>query len=151
VEAFSRLGLPLVIAGEGRDRAKLEAAAAPNVRFLGRVSDEELRRWMSGARAFIFPGEEDFGIAPLEAASAGVPVVAFAAGGALDTIVEAETGVFFRETTVESLMEAVQRLDTIQFDKRRLRARAQQFDVSIFKQRIKDWVEESLQVNRLTG
>ncbi len=145
VEAFSRLGLPLVIAGDGRDRAALEASAAPNVRFLGRVSDEELSRWMGGARAFLFPGEEDFGIAPLEAASAGVPVIAFKAGGALDTVIEGETGLFFDEQRAESLMDAVRRFETMRFDKETIRAHARRFDVSSFKQQIQGWVEESLE------
>jgi glycosyltransferase involved in cell wall biosynthesis len=142
VAAFSRLGLPLVIAGDGRDRAELEAAAAPNVRFVGRVSDAELSRWMGGARAFIFPGEEDFGIAPLEAASAGVPVIAYAAGGALDTVREGETGLFFHEPTAESLMDAARRFETARFDRTLIRAHAGQFDVALFKSRIREWVEE---------
>lgn len=142
VEAFSRLGLPLVIAGDGRDRAALEAAAAPNVRFVGRVSDDELSRWMSDARAFIFPGEEDFGIAPLEAASAGVPVIAYAAGGALDTVRDGETGLFFHEPSFHSLMDAVRRFEPMRWDKSLIRAHAQQFDVQQFKHRIREWVEQ---------
>ncbi len=120
----------------------MEAAAAPNVRFVGRVSDEELSRWMGGARAFIFPGEEDFGIAPLEAASAGVPVIAYAAGGALDTVRDGETGLFFHEPTAESLMEAVRRFEATHFDRTLIRAHAGQFDVAVFKRRIREWVEE---------
>lgn len=143
VAAFSRLGLPLVIAGDGRDRAALEAAAAPNVRFLGRVSDAELTRWMAGARAFLFPGEEDFGIAPLEAASAGVPVIAYSAGGALDTVIEGETGLFFHEPTAQSLAEAVQRFETMRFDKARVRAHAAQFAEPEFKAQMRGWVESS--------
>ncbi|MBA3531286.1 MAG: glycosyltransferase [Ardenticatenales bacterium] len=141
VEAFSRLGLPLVIAGDGRDRAALEATAGPTVRFLGRVSDEELHRWMGGARAFLFPGEEDFGIAPLEAASAGVPVIAYAAGGALDTVIDGDTGLFFHEPTAASLAEAVRRFETMTFDRERIRAHALQFDVAAFKRQIYRWVE----------
>ncbi|MDQ4075498.1 MAG: glycosyltransferase [Chloroflexota bacterium] len=148
VRAFSRLGLPLVIAGDGRDRQALERAAAPNVRFLGRISDGELGQWMSGARAFIFPGEEDFGIAPLEAASAGVPIIAYAAGGALDTVTEGETGLFFDEPSAESLMEAIHRFETMKFDKSQIRAHARQFGVQAFKQRIKAWVEESYDAHR---
>jgi glycosyltransferase involved in cell wall biosynthesis len=143
VEAFARLGLPLVIAGDGRDRARLEAIAAPNVRFLGRVSDDDLVEWMGGARAFIFPGEEDFGIAPLEAASAGVPVIAYAAGGALDTVVEGESGIFFQHQTVESLMNAVHRFQSMTFQKAIIRATAMQFDVDAFRRHILEWVQQS--------
>ncbi len=148
VKAFSRLGLPLVIAGDGRDRAELEAAAAPNVRFLGRVSDEALQEWMGGARAFIFPGEEDFGIAPLEATSAGVPVIAFGAGGALDTVIEGETGLFFHEPTAESLADAVQRFDSYRFDKAALRAHAQRFDGERFRREMGEWVSSALEAWR---
>ena len=111
VRAFNALGLPLVVIGDGRDRAGLERIAGPNVRFLGRVSDEEKQRYLAGCRAFLFPGEEDFGIAPLEAQAAGRPVIAYAAGGALDTVREGVTGEFFREATPESLAEAVRRFD----------------------------------------
>lgn len=142
VQAFSRLGLPLVIAGDGRDREALQAAAAPNVRFLGRVSDAKLSRWMGGARAFIFPGEEDFGIAPLEAASAGVPVIAYAAGGALDTVRDGETGLFFHDASSDSLMDAMRRFEPMRWDRSHIRAHAQQFDVQQFKYKIREWVEQ---------
>ncbi|MGB0386066.1 MAG: glycosyltransferase [Ardenticatenaceae bacterium] len=143
VQAFTRLGLPLVIAGDGRDRAALEAVAGPNVRFLGRISDQALDHWMASARAFIFPGEEDFGITPLEAASAGVPVIAYGAGGALDTVIEGQTGLFFRHPDSTDLVEAVLRFQNMSFDKTEIRAHAKQFDENNFKQQIKEWVEES--------
>ncbi len=82
VRAFTELGLPLWIAGDGRDRESLEAIAGPNVRFLGRVPDEELGTLLARCRAFVFPGLEDFGIAPVEAMAAGRPVIAYAGGGA---------------------------------------------------------------------
>ncbi|MCL7455100.1 MAG: glycosyltransferase, partial [Anaerolineae bacterium] len=107
VQAFNQLGLPLWIAGDGRDRASLEAMAAPNVRFLGRVPDSDLRDLMAGCRAFLFPGLEDFGIAPVQAMAAGRPVIAFAGGGATDYVVEGVTGTFFHEQTPEALTEAV--------------------------------------------
>jgi len=143
VEAFGRLGLPLVIAGAGRDRAALERSAAPNVRFLGRIPDAEVARWMAGARAFLFPGEEDFGIAPLEASSAGVPVIAFAGGGALDTVIEGETGTFFHEPTAASLAAAVRRFEAMHFDKAHIRAHALTFSEAVFKERMREWVETS--------
>jgi glycosyltransferase involved in cell wall biosynthesis len=143
VQACSELGLKLVVAGDGRDRAELERAAGPTVRFIGRVSDAELKAWMAGARAFIFAGEEDFGIAPLEAMSAGVPVIAYGAGGALDTVVDGETGLFFTEPTAASLKESLRRFETMSWDKARIRAHAETFDVAVFKRRILEWVEGS--------
>ena len=124
---FNRLGLPLRIIGEGRDRAALAAMAGPNVQFLGYRSDDEVREQMARCRALIFPGEEDFGITPLEAMAVGRPVVAYGAGGALDTIAEGRTGVFFREPTPESLAEAVHRLEQQTFDPLILRRHAAQF------------------------
>jgi glycosyltransferase involved in cell wall biosynthesis len=97
VRALSALRLPLKIFGAGRDRAALESIAAPNVEFLGQVSEERLRELFARCRAFIFPGEEDFGITPLEAMAAGRPVIAYAAGGALDSLVDGVTGRFFHE------------------------------------------------------
>lgn len=127
VQAFNRLGLPLRIIGEGRDHAALAAMAGPNVQFLGYRPDDEVRQQMARCRAFIFPGEEDFGIAPLEAMAAGRPVVAYGAGGALDTIAEGRTGLYFREPTPESLAEAVQRLEQHTFDPLVLREHVAQF------------------------
>ncbi len=142
VEAYTRLGRPLVIVGEGRDRPALEAIAGPNVRFVGRVSDEEVRRWVQGCRAFVFPGEEDFGIAPIEAQAAGRPVIAYAAGGALDTVIDGVTGLFFHEPSAEALAEAVHRLETIQFDPAVIREHARQFDVTVFKENFQRFVHQ---------
>jgi glycosyltransferase involved in cell wall biosynthesis len=91
VEAFNRLGLPLKIVGDGRDRVSLQSRAAPNIAFLGRVSDAEVVQLFQGCRAFLFPGAEDFGIAPVEAQAAGRPVISVRGGGALETVVDGET------------------------------------------------------------
>lgn len=142
IEALNGLGLPLWIAGEGRDRAKLEALAEPNVRFLGRVPDAELPGLMAHCRAFLFPGLEDFGIAPVQAMAAGRPVIAYAGGGALDYVREGETGLFFDRQTPESLAEAVRRFDAPAFDPARIRAHAEQFDTRIFRSRLQALVQE---------
>ena len=92
IEAFNKLKKPLFIAGSGRDRERLESLANSNVRFLGFVSDAELPSVIAKAKAFIWPGEEDFGIAPIQAMAAGRPAIAYAAGGALDTILPNKTG-----------------------------------------------------------
>jgi len=115
VRAFNQLGLPLRIAGDGRDRRALESLAAPNIKFLGYVSDEVKRSLMARCRAFLFPGEEDFGIAPLEAMAAGSPVIAYAAGGALDTVEDGITGVFFEELSPNALIGAVHRFSEHRF------------------------------------
>ncbi|GAB4568616.1 MAG: glycosyltransferase [Anaerolineae bacterium] len=146
VDAFTRLGLPLWIAGDGRDREALEHRAGPTVRFLGRVSDEERVRLLQNCRALIFPGLEDFGITPVEAMACGRPVIAYAGGGALDTIVEGETGLFFREQTVEALIEAVQAFRSSDFDPARCRAQAEQFSRARFEERMRAFIAERLHV-----
>jgi glycosyltransferase involved in cell wall biosynthesis len=141
VEAFSRLGLPLRIAGDGRDLVELRRRAAPNIQFLGRVSDAEVVELIQGCRAFLFPGEEDFGIAPVEAQAAGRPVVAFGAGGALDTVVDGLTGVHFTEQTAAALAAAVRRLESLALRPAAIAAHAAQFDTAVFRQRLTCYVE----------
>lgn len=144
VQAFTELGLPLWVGGSGRDRASLEAIAGPNVRFLGRVPDDELGQLMARCRAFIFPGLEDFGITPVQAMAAGRPVIAYAGGGALDYVVEGVTGTFFREEMPESLVDTVRRFDDTAFDPVKIRAHAEQFDVRVFKSKMQAFVEEQV-------
>jgi glycosyltransferase involved in cell wall biosynthesis len=143
VQAFTRLGLPLKIFGDGRDRPRLQAMAGPNITFLGRVSEAERRALFSGCRAFVFPGEEDFGIAPLEAMAAGRPVIAYAAGGALETVIEGVTGRFFREHTVEALMEAVAAILTERHDPHAIRRHAERFGKEAFLARMRSFVTEA--------
>jgi glycosyltransferase involved in cell wall biosynthesis len=142
IEAFNRLGLPLVIAGGGRDAARLAKLAKPNVQFLGRVPDADLPDLMARCKAFIFPGREDFGITPVEAEACGRPVIAFGAGGALDTVLDGKTGVLFAEQTVESLMAAVERLNTLRFDSAVIRTHAENFSTESFRQKLGTFVEE---------
>ena len=142
VEAFNQLGLPLVVVGDGPLRAELERLAGPRVRLVGKVSEEEMRRRYARCRAFVMPQEEDFGLAPVEAMSAGRPVIAYGAGGALETVVDGVTGVFFREQTVASLVEAVRRFEAMAFDKGRCRERALEFDTAQFKRRFSDFVTD---------
>jgi len=144
VKAFNQLGLPLHVVGDGRDRAALEAIARPNIIFRGRLGQAELRQEMAQCRAFIFPGEEDFGITPVEAQAAGRPVIAYAGGGASDTVVEGVTGLFFHEKTPESLAEAVSRFDEARFDPQEIRRHALRFDTSVFKERLAEYVTTRL-------
>ena len=136
IQAFNRLRLPLRIIGEGRDRARLEAMAQPNVRFLGYVDDEERRRRLARCQALIFPGEEDFGLVPVEAQASGRPVIAYAAGGALDTVVDGETGLFFAEQAVDALCAAVTRFTSTTFSAERIATHAAAFDTGVFKERM---------------
>jgi glycosyltransferase involved in cell wall biosynthesis len=115
IEAFNALRLPLRIVGDGRARADLERLAGPTITFTGRLSDVELAHAFARCRAYIVPGEEDFAIAPVEAQAAGRPVIALAAGGVLDTVVEGQTGLFFHEQTPAALIEAA-RFEQRHFD-----------------------------------
>jgi len=142
VQAFNELGLPLAIAGDGRDRARLEALAKPNVKFLGRVSDEQAHDLLARCRAFLFPGEEDFGISPLEANACGKPVIAFAGGGALETTIAGVTGEFFGEPTAQSLAEAVRTFDDRQFDPLTLRRHAEKFGTDVFKEKLSEVIQD---------
>ncbi|HLF27094.1 MAG TPA: glycosyltransferase [Anaerolineae bacterium] len=142
IEAFNRLGRPLWIAGDGRDAARLQAIAGPTIKFLGRVPEADLPDLLARCRAFVFPGYEDFGIAPLEAQAAGRPVIALGAGGALDTVIDGTTGVLFAEQSVDALIDAVRRLDTIDFSPNTIRANAARFDTSVFVSKLSRFVEE---------
>jgi glycosyltransferase involved in cell wall biosynthesis len=127
LEACRRLGAPLRIVGDGPDRARLERVAGPDVQFLGRLSDEQVRDEYRRALAVILPGEEDFGIVPVEAQACGCPVVALGRGGALETVTDQDTGILFPELTAESLAAALERTAATTFDPDRLRRNAEQF------------------------
>ena len=136
IKALTQLGLPLRVVGKGRDRKALEALAGPNVTFMGYVPDDELVDLLAHCKAFIFPGREDFGIAPLEAQASGRPVIAYGAGGALDSIVDGQTGAFFHEATPEALAQVVQSFDADRVDPLACRANAERFSVERFQQEL---------------
>ena len=141
VKAFNELGLPLVIIGDGPMRKELEDIANDNIKFLGRQSDETIKEYYAKCRAFIFQGEEDFGITPLEAQASGRPVIAYGKGGALETVVDGKTGVFFGEQTVESLKNGVSRFNKMKFNKIQIRTNALRFDEEKFKEKIGNFVD----------
>jgi glycosyltransferase involved in cell wall biosynthesis len=153
VRAFAELGLPLVVAGEGPELARLRRLATPNVTFLGWTSDAALAKTIAGCRALVFPGEEDFGIVPVEAMAAGRPVIAYRRGGALDSVLDGETGCFFDEQTPASLSEAVRAFDARRdtFDPARIRAHARTFDKATFLARVSALIERELQVSGARG
>lgn len=132
VRAYGQTGFPLKIAGAGTELDALQKLAAPNVEFLGRLSDEAVRDLYRRCRFLVFPGEEDFGIVPLEAQACGKPVVAYAKGGLLETVMAGTTGVFFQEQTAEALIEAVARAKQIPWDAAAIRRHAEQFDETRF-------------------
>jgi glycosyltransferase involved in cell wall biosynthesis len=142
VKAFNILGLPLKIIGSGPFQGTLRELARPNISFLGRLDDKEVAEYYASCKALIFPGEEDFGIVPLEANAAGRPVIAFHGGGALDTIVEGLNGIFFHKSTVKSLMAAIKEMEEGKndFQSSKIRAHAFGFDKEIFKKRLKNYI-----------
>jgi glycosyltransferase involved in cell wall biosynthesis len=144
IEAFNQMGRPLVIAGNGRDRERLEEMAGSNVTFLGYVPDDELPRLMARCRAFIFPGDEDFGIAPLQAMAAGRPVIAYAAGGALETVVPG-TGLLFAEQSVTAIIQAVERFDPDAVSSSFIRAHAEKYDTTVFRQQMMAFISQKLE------
>lgn len=144
VQACTRIGARLLVAGSGRETERLKRMAGPTVEFLGRVDDEHMVELYSRCKAFLFPGEEDFGITPLEAMASGRPVIAYKSGGALDTVVPEVTGAFFNEQTVDSLARALQEFNPDAYDTTAIRAHAETFDASVFRARIREYVDECL-------
>ncbi len=145
VEAFNRLGKPLDVIGTGGDEKALRRMAGPGVRLLGWRSDEEVREAYRTARALVFPGEEDFGLVPVESQICGRPVVAYGVGGATETVVPGKTGVLFPEQTVESLMEAVERSERIAWDSAAIRQWAERFGPERFEREFSEQVAKVLE------
>jgi len=148
VAAATALGLPLKVAGKGRDLERLQAMADDNVEFLGYVSDAELPKLMAKCKAFLFPGLEDFGITSVQAQSAGRPVIAYRGGGALDTVIPGVTGEHFDSMTAASLKSAMQNFDPRRYDPEKIRAHARRFDTSIFTRQIHAFVEQAWQAHQ---
>ena len=155
IKAFGQLGYPLKILGSGPEEKRLKSVAPSNVEFLGWQPDEVVANYYSQCRALIFPGEEDFGIVPLEAMASGRPVIAYGKGGALETIIphtinntrgEMPTGIFFYEQNVASLTDAVRQFDKIEktFDPSKIRKHALQWDRENFKKKIKKNIFEKM-------
>ncbi|TAN34037.1 glycosyltransferase family 4 protein [Patescibacteria group bacterium] len=141
VKTFNRLKWPLKIFGVGPELNALQKMAKPNIEFLGKISDEEKASLLGQARAFIHPQLEDCGITPLETMASGRPVIAYAAGGATETVLPNETGVFFHKQNWESLYKILLNFDPYSWDGERVRQHAAKFNSANFKQKIKDYVE----------
>ncbi len=144
IEACNKLSLPLKVAGTGRGLDYLKSIAGPSVEILGVVTDQELAELYSGAKALLFPAEdEDFGMVPVEAMGYGLPVIAHRSGGPLESIVEGKTGIFFDEFTVDSLEGAIRKLEKAEFNRRDIHKHAQKFSHDAFKKNILKFVEAS--------
>jgi glycosyltransferase involved in cell wall biosynthesis len=145
IEAFNLTGDRLIIIGDGPDDAKLRSMSNPNIEFIGWQPDQLLKKYYAECRALIFPGEEDFGIVPVEAMASGKPVIAFARGGALETVLDSKeegTGVLFKEQTANALIEALKQFRNREFQPELLRQHALAFDREVFKRKIRDFVWE---------
>lgn len=140
VRAFSKLGVPLVVFGEGPEFERLRAIAKPNIEFVGRVSDDEKRALYAGCIAFIHPHVEDFGITAIEAMAAGRPVIAYPAGGALETVLPGITGDFLEDQSWENLAHHIIRFDPARFDAARIRDHAARYDASVFRDKLRAYV-----------
>jgi len=148
IEAFNHLGLPLKIVGDGRARAQLEEIARPNVSFLGRLSDEEVRNLTARCKAAVFMSEDDFGISQVEVQATGRPVIALARGGVLDSVVPDVTGIWVGEQTVEALIQAVGRADDVHFDRETLVRHTSRFSTGRFKRELSAVIEDALASSR---
>ena len=143
VEAAKSLDLPLTVVGDGPQRKLLEAMAGPRARFLGYVDDRRLNDLYRSHKALLFCGEEDFGIVPLEAIGRGCPVVAFARGGALETVEPGRSGAFFEEATVDAVITAIEQCRQTAWDPNIMLASSQRFGARLFRDQITGWLENS--------
>jgi glycosyltransferase involved in cell wall biosynthesis len=148
VEAFTRLGWPLVVMGAGAEEQRLRRRAGPTVRFVGWQDDATLRAAYAACRAFVFPAEEEFGIAPLEAMAMGRPVLAYGRGALTETCLDGVSGLFFREQTPESLIDALRRFEVTGWDREKVRAHALRFGEARFRSEMEGFVSECLAAHR---
>ena len=144
ISACERIGAGLRIVGDGPDRRRLEARAGRHVEFLGRLTNEQIRDEYRRALAVVLPGEEDFGIVPVEAQACGRPVVALGLGGALETVIDGVNGVLFAEPEVDALAAALERVARLPFDGARVRASAERFARPVHMQQMRDVIDETL-------
>ncbi len=153
IEAFNKLELPLLIVGEGQEKKKLEKIAEKNISFLSFQKEEKLAQIYAGARAFLFANEDDFGIAPVEAMSQGVPVLALRRGGVLETVIEGKTGEFFDSNEPEIIADSVRRFIEKEqcYDKNTIRQRAEDFSRERFIENIKEYISSVISKSKISN
>jgi glycosyltransferase involved in cell wall biosynthesis len=139
VQACTERRKNLLVIGQGPDRQRLESMAGPSIKFLGRTPDKDVEYYVARCRALIFPGEEDFGMAPLEVGAAGRPTIAYRAGGAVETIIDNVTGVFFDQQTAEDLGDAMERFEKREWCSDSIRRHSEKFSVEIFRDRFRSF------------
>lgn len=142
IQACNNLLRPLTVVGSGPDTERLKALAGPTIEFTGRISDDELVQRAQHAGAFLFPNEEDFGISAVEALAAGTPVIGYAKGGILDIVQDGETGILFEHQTVEDLMAAIERFETMSFLPATLHRKSKRFAATLFGQKLRKIVSD---------
>ncbi len=140
IHAFNKLGYQLKIIGQGREQKYFEKIANANISFLGGVDQSTLRQHYQQCKAVIFPSEDDFGIVPVEAQACGKPVIALGKGGALESVKEGETGLFYKNNDPEDIIKAIKKLNTLKINPKVCRKNALRFDKGIFEQKIKKFV-----------
>jgi glycosyltransferase involved in cell wall biosynthesis len=143
VDACTRLGRKLKVAGAGRALDSVRAGAGAGVELLGKVTAQERDRLLSGAQALLFPGEEDFGIVPVETQAAGAPVIAYGVGGATESVIDGRTGVLFDEQTAPSLAAAIERFEGLSLDQQDARENARQFGEERFRSQLAAVIEDA--------
>jgi len=143
IRAFNVLNLPLKIVGTGPELNNLKKIAGSNIEFIGQIDDEKLASLLSKCKALIFPQEEDFGMVPLEAMASGRPVIAFRSGGAMETVSENVSGLFFKNQTVESLIDAVGRFKSMEVNPHQIRESILKFDIKRFKIQISNLINKN--------
>lgn len=143
INTFNKLNKKLIIVGEGTEFKKLNKIAHENIIFKGRISDLELRELYRNCQALIFPGEEDFGIVPLEAMACGKPVIAYGKGGVLETVIQGETGLFFNEANADSLINVIEKFNLSDFDPMKCRHRAEQFSPDLFHKKLRRLLKQN--------
>lgn len=142
INACNRLNRKLIIVGDGLERLNLEELAGDTIQFFGKASDEQLKTLYANCRALIFPSDEDFGLVPVEVQASGRPVIAYRSGGALETVIESQTGVFFDQQNDDSVIEALLKFESMEFNPEIIRKNAMRFDIKEFERQILAYVHK---------
>jgi len=142
VETFNKNGKPLIIIGEGSESEKLKKMAKSNIKFLGWQPDESVYKYIGSAKAFIFPGEEDFGLTPIETMATGRPVIAFNKGGVAETVIDTKTGILYNEQSAKELNKVIEKLENSSFVKEDCRKRSEEFSIEKFSSDLKSHIKK---------